>query len=321
MTRYSALTLGSSSWRATRDRDGSDAAPRAVLDRILSGTVGMSVVDTSNNYGEGFSELLIGDALRAVGGVPEGIVIATKLDRDPSTNAFSAERMTRSLEESLDRLGMASLPLLYLHDPESISVDYALSDDGPVRALERFRAAGLADRIGISGGPAPMLEAYVSTGLFDALITHNRYTLVDRSSDALLDLAAQHGTAVFNAAPYGSAPLARWPAPVTEYAYRPAHPDVSTAIGAMGEACAAHDIPLAAAALQFSLREPRISSTVVGINTIAQLEATLANVAIDIPSELWLELEDLTPAATSRQDPPGPNPWNDPHYTESSRND
>ena len=156
--------------------------------------------------------------------MPAGITIATKLDRDPDTGSFSAERMRASLQESRERLGLDVIPLLYLHDPERISYREAFADDGPVRALVAMKEAGEAVSIGISGGPAPMLQHYVETDLFDAVITHNRYTLVDRSAAELIDVAVDRGVAVVNAAVYGGGALARWPEPVTSYAYQPAHP-------------------------------------------------------------------------------------------------
>ncbi|MFP7761714.1 aldo/keto reductase [Marisediminicola sp. LYQ85] len=321
MTYYSPLTLGTSAWLGRRDREGTDASPRAVLERVLDGIRSLAVVDTSNEYGGGFSEQLIGDVLRERGGVPDGVTIATKLDRDPATGDFSADRMVRSIEESLVRLGMSSVPLLYLHDPESISFRAAMAEGGPVRALEGMKADGLADRIGISGGPAPMLTNYVETGVFDAVITHNRFTLVDRSAEQLLDAAAQRGALVFNAAPYGSAPLAKWPDPVTHYAYRPAHPLVAESIDRMGEICARHGVSLAAAALQFSMRDPRITSTVVGLNTLAQLDRTLDTAALMIPESLFAELEAVRPAPVSWQEPPGDSPWNDPDHHEGPHND
>ena len=142
--------------------------------------------------------------------------------------------MRRSLDETLERLGVDHLPLLHLHDPDELEFSEALAPTGPVRALIRMRDEGIVDRIGISGAWAPMLVSYVETGIFDALVTHNRYTLVDRSADRLLEVAADRGVAVFNAAPYGSAPLAKWPAPATHYAYRPAHPELASAIDRMG---------------------------------------------------------------------------------------
>jgi D-threo-aldose 1-dehydrogenase len=307
-SRIGALTVGTSNWRRAIER-GAD--PRALVTELFANPVGTTVLDTSNNYGDGLSETLIGDVVREFGGVPDGILIATKLDRDPVTGDFSGERMRRSLDESLTRLGVDSLPLLFLHDPESIGYAEAFARSGPVEALVAMRERGVAASIGISGGPAPMLVRYLETGLFDAVITHNRMTLVDRSVGDMLDLANSESIAVFNAAPYGSAPLAKWPAPATTYAYRPAPAAVSNAIARMGERAAHRGVPLAAAALQFSIRDPRITSTVVGVNSLEQWAATVELARHPIPDGLWVELERLAPESIHWQDPPGPSEWND----------
>jgi D-threo-aldose 1-dehydrogenase len=315
---FSALTVGTSSWA---DAMGRGAHPAEVVAEVFSGRTApwATVIDTSNNYGAGVSETLIGDAVRRGGGVPRGVLIATKLDRDMATGDFSGDRMRASLDESLRRLGVSSVPLLYLHDPESLTYAEAFAPGGAVEALVAMKREGLAARIGISGGPARMLQRYVETGLFDAVITHNRYTLVDRSARELLEAAATRGVAVSNAAPYGSAPLAKWPEPVTSYAYRPAHPDVVRAIAAMGEVTAGYGVPLAAAALQFSLRDPLVATTVVGVNSADQLARTLDLAQFEIPDEVWGHLEGLVPGPHARQDPPGPSPWDhfDNHLLES----
>lgn len=304
----SRLTLGTSAWK---DAIAGGRDPRAVLDRVLRGETApyVTTVDTSNNYGDGVSEQIIGEALN---GVPaESVVIASKLDRDPSTGDFSGERMRQSLQISLDRMGLDHLPLLHLHDPNELSYPEAFADDGPIAALIRMKDEGIVDRIGISGAWAPMLYQYAATGLFDAVVTHNRFTLVDRSVEPLVQLCAERGVAVFNAAPYGSAPLAKWPAPTEKYAYVPAHPELAAAVDAMGRLAREAGVPLGAAALQFSLRDPRITSTIVGINTLAQLDETLDWATLAIPEDLWPRLEALVPQSYTWQEAPGPSPWDD----------
>ena len=303
-TPFSRLTLGTS-WNADRVR-GLDrvSALEHVLDLDPAASP-ITVIDTSNEYAQGLSEQIIGDALRRRGGVPAGITIATKLDRDPETGSYSADRMRRSLAESRERLGLDVVPLLYLHDPERISYEEAFADDGPVRALVAMKEAGDAASIGISGGPAPMLQHYVETGLFDAVITHNRYTLVDRSADELIDVSVGRGVTVVNAAVYGGGALARWPQPVSTYAYRPAHPKVAEAVAAMGSLCERHGVSLAAAALQFSTRDPRIATTVVGAHTAEHVEQFVADSRLDIADSLFAELHSLTPPREVWLDPPG----------------
>lgn len=255
----------------------------------------LNFLDTSNNYGAGEAERRIGVALE-LSGLPDGFVLQTKLDRDPATGSFRADRMRRSLEESLDRLGLATLPLVYLHDPEHIGFDAAMAPGGPVEGLLALRDEGYVAHIGISGGPATMLGRFVETGLFDALITHNRFTLIDRTADDLLTAATDAGMGVLNAAVYGGGVLSRWPRVSDRYAYRAAPAAVLDAIDRIGAACARFGVPLIAAALQFSTRDPRIHSTICGMVEPQQLTHTLEMLDTDVPEELWQEIDALAPA-------------------------
>jgi D-threo-aldose 1-dehydrogenase len=263
------------------------------LRAVLAGPI--NFLDTSNNYGDGESERRIGAALREAGGLPDGFVLATKVDRAASGD-FSGARVRRSLQESLDRLGLERLALVYLHDPEHISFEDGVAPGGPVQALVDLQREGLIDHLGVAGGPIDLMRRYIRTGAFEVVITHNRYTLVDRSAEPLLDEARELDVAVVNAAPFGGGVLAKGPAAVRDYAYGPAHPDVMARIEAMDAACARYDVPLAAAALQFSLREARVASTIVGISAPERVEETVDLARWPIPAGLWDELLALVPA-------------------------
>ncbi len=134
------------------------------------------------------------------------------------------------------------------------------------------------------------------------MITHNRYTLVDRSADPLLDLAAERGVAVLNAAPYGSGILAKGPDAYARYEYREAPPELVESVRGMQEACREFDVPLAAAALQFSLRDPRIASTIVGMSRPERVQQTLDLAMVPVPDELWERLDALAPPANAKGD-------------------
>ncbi len=271
-------------------------AERAIetVRRVLTGPI--TFLDTANGYSGGESERRIGAALAQAGGVPDGFVLATKVDRDEG-GGYSGARVRRSVEESLERLGLSRVPLLYLHDPEHISFDDAVAAGGPIQELLRIRDEGLAGHLGVAGGPVGLMERYVRTGAFEVLITHNRYTLVDRSADALLDAAAGQGVAVVNAAAHGGGILAKGSAATTRYAYREAHPEVLASVRGMEEACARYDVPLGAAALQFSLRDERVASTIVGFSRPERVDGCVAQARHPIPDALWPELEKLVPSA------------------------
>lgn len=270
------------------------ARAEATVEAVLAGPV--NFLDTSNNYGGGSAERRIGAVLRRRGGVPAGFVLATKADADPDTGDFSADRVRRSVAESLDRLGVDYVPVLYLHDPEyHVTFEQAMAPGGPVGALVGLRDAGVVGHLGIAGGPVDLLRRFVRTGVFEAVISHNRWTLVDRSAEPLMDEAAASGVAFVNGAPYGGGMLVKGPDVQPRYAYGDTDESVRAAVRAMQQACAAAGVPLAAAALQFSLRDPRVTSTIVGVSEPDRIAATLALATAPVPAELWDELDRCAP--------------------------
>ncbi|MCL3862900.1 aldo/keto reductase [Actinotalea sp. K2] len=257
--------------------------------RVLEGPV--TFIDTSNNYGD--AERRIGLALREAGGLPDGFVLATKVDPVRGSGDFSGARARTSVQESLERLGVDHLQLVYVHDPEIIDFDEATGPGGVVEAVVEMQQEGLIEHIGVAGGPIDLMQRFVSLGVFQAVISHNRYTLVDQSASPLMDQAAAAGVAMVNGAPYGGGMLVKGPVAFPRYCYRDAGQATVDRVLAMERACADHDVPLAAAALQFSLREPRIASTIVGMSRPERVEQTLALAATPIPDELWVVLEEL----------------------------
>ncbi|WP_432497128.1 aldo/keto reductase [Kineococcus gypseus] len=252
----------------------------------------LTFVDTSNGYGS--SERRLGTVLREIGGVPEGVLLATKVD-PADGGPFDGPRVRESVRESLQRLGLEHLPLLHLHDPERIGFEAATAPGGPVDVMRELVAEGVVGHLGVAGGDVELLRRFVGTGVFEVVLNHNRWTLLDRSAGPLMDDCAAAGVAFLNGAPFGGGILAKGPAAVPRYCYAPAPPRLLEAAAAVEAACARHGVPLAAAALQDSLREPRTTSTVVGSARPERLDQTLALAATPIPDELWTELAGLVP--------------------------
>jgi D-threo-aldose 1-dehydrogenase len=263
----------------------------ATLRAAFSSPINFS--DTAASYGDGESERRIGIVLRELGGLPAGYVLATKADRDLKTGDFSGEQIKRSVERSLRLLGLNRIQVMYIHDPEHTTFENVMGRGGPLEVLLRFQDEGVIAHIGISGGPIDMLIRYVETGAFAALETHNRYTLLNRAAAPLLDLAARHGLVVVNAAPYGSGMLAKGPDAYARYAYQDASADLVERARRMATICQEHGVPLAAAALQFSLRDPRITSTVVGMSRAERIAQTLELARHPIPDAIWPQLDEV----------------------------
>jgi D-threo-aldose 1-dehydrogenase len=263
----------------------------ATVTRALEGPI--TFIDTSNNYGDGESERRIGKALADAGGLPEGFVLATKVDPLPGSDDFSGDRVRASVRESQERLGIENLQLVYLHDPERITFEEATAPGGAVEALVQLKEDGVIQHIGVAGGPIDLERQYVGLGVFDAVISHNRYTLVDQSATPLIEDAAERGVAFVNAAPYGGGMLVRGPDAVPTYCYQPASAETIDRVRKMQAACAERDVPLAAAALQFSLRDQRVASTIVGMSSPERVEQTVSLAEWQIDDDLWSELQEL----------------------------
>jgi D-threo-aldose 1-dehydrogenase len=248
-------------------------------------------LDTAASYGDGESERRIGMVLREMGGLPPGVVLGTKADRNLQTGEYTGDQMKRSVERSLRLLGLDRLQLVYLHDPEHITFEAAMAKGGPVEVLLRLKDEGVIDHVGVAGGPIDLMIQFVETGQFEALITHNRYTLIERSAAPLLDVGSQLGLGVSNAAPYGSGILAKGPDNYPRYMYGQASQTQIDQVRRMEAVCRRYGVPLGAAALQFSLRDPRVHSTIVGISKPQRVAETEALATHPIPDELWAELE------------------------------
>ena len=247
-------------------------------------------VDTARNYGMGRAEERIGKVVRELGGWPEGRVLCTKLDRDAETGRFDAAQARRSLEESLEALGVDRVDILHLHDPEhSRGLDEITGKDGALAELFRMRDEGLATAVGLAAGRVDVMMPLLRDWGFDALITHNRYTLVNRNAEPMIELAQELGIAVLNAAPYAAGALSKG-ASHGRYVYQEATSEMLAPVRRVEEICARHGVPVGAAALQFSLRDPRITATICGVSRPERVQETLDWAAWPIGEEVWAEL-------------------------------
>ena len=164
-------------------------------------------MDTSNEYGKGESERRIGSVISAMGGLPDGFVMATKADSEGRD--FSAERVRRSFEESRERLGLERFDIFHLHDPERFSFEEITAPGGALEDMQQLKAEGLVTAIGVAGGDLEAMDRYVDLGVFDVLLNHNRFTLLDQSASPLMTKAVEMGMTYLNAAPYASGLLAK----------------------------------------------------------------------------------------------------------------
>ena len=209
---------------------------------------------------------------------------------------YSGERVHRSISESSERLGIAPLPVVQLHDPEFHDFDEMIRPGGAVAALVTARERGDVAHIGLAGGDVGIMARYLDLDIFEILLVHNRWTLVDRSAGPLVERALDAGIAIVNAAVLGGGILADMTGANRNYGYRPAAPATLAAIDAMRHVCRRYDTDLATAAIRFSARDPRFATTIVGISKIARIDRTVAAAEAELPEAFWQEIESLLPA-------------------------
>jgi aryl-alcohol dehydrogenase-like predicted oxidoreductase len=219
---------------------------------------GLNFIDTSPFYGRGMSEVLLGIALK---GVPrESYTLCTKLGRyDLAHFDFSAKRVAESVDVSLHRLGTDHLDIVLCHDIEFVPMQQIVDETLP--ALRRAQAAGKVRYVGISGYPMKALRYVLERAELDCVLSYNQYTLQNtRFADELVPLLKERGVGAMNAGPFSARLLTNAPLP----AWLKEPESVKQAARDAAALCASRGVDIAKLALQFSLANPDITTTVSG---------------------------------------------------------
>lgn len=200
---------------------------------------------------------------------------------------FTPDGVRRSARESLDRLGRDRVEIMFLHDPDGVR---GSALDRAWEALRELRARGVAGAIGISSNGSASLARMLERLDADVVLLAGRYTLLDQSAqDDLLPLAARRGVAVVLGGIFNGGLLAD-PAANERFDYRPAAAEQHDRAVRIAEIGARSGVPIAAAAIQFAAAHPAVSSVVVGVRSVRELEDDLAWARLPIPDRFWKEL-------------------------------
>ncbi|MFI8232392.1 aldo/keto reductase [Streptomyces sp. NPDC085900] len=268
---------------------------------------GIRYFDTSPHYGIGHSERRIGGLLRDK---PRAeATLSTKVGRllvpqDPAGRMdeafavpathrrvwdFSRDGVLRSVEDSLERMGVARIDLLLLHDAEEHFED-ALSEGLP--ALAELRAHGVVGAIGAGMYHPGKLTRLVQESDVDVVMLSGRYTLLDQSAlDELLPACVDRGVSVLAASIFNSGLLATArPSEGATFDYAPAAPRMIERAHRIADVCEAHGVTLPALAMTFPLLHPAVSGIVVGMRTAEEVRRNIAAFATEIPNPIWDDL-------------------------------
>jgi D-threo-aldose 1-dehydrogenase len=286
------LSFGTSSLGSMPDTYGyevSEDRAQKTLNRFFQGPVNM--LDTSRNYAMGESEKRIGRAIKENGGWPKNFLLSTKLDRNMDTLVLDKNRARESLEESLKILNVDSVDILFLHDPEyAKDITDITKKDGAMDELFKIKNEGLAKAVGVAMGKVDIMFPLLKDWDFDVIINHNRYTLINREANKMYEYASSKNIAIFNAAPYAGGVLAKGPDNFKKVTYQDATEEKLAPAREFEKVCKKHNVELGAAALQFSLRDNRITSTICGVTSVESIEKNLAWANAEISGEFWDEV-------------------------------
>jgi D-threo-aldose 1-dehydrogenase len=302
---YGAANLGN------MYRELSDELARDILDAAWE--AGVRYYDTAPHYGLGLSERRLGDFLRTkprdeyvvstkVGRLlrpnPEG---AGTLDTDNSFFVpadvkrvwdFTADGVRRSLDESLERLGLDRVDVLYLHDPERSDLQAGVEQSLP--ALAALRDEGVVDAVGMGSMSTEALLAGARSGLIDLLMVAGRYTLAEQPVfPDVLEACDANGVGIVSASVFNSGLLARNdPGADSRYEYGDVPAELLARAQAIASVAREHGVELPAAALQYTARDPRVRTVVVGSSKPDQVRQNVERMRAPIPEAFWTELHE-----------------------------
>lgn len=301
-------------FRAMPDEDAIATIRQAVAS-------GISYFDTAPHYGHGLSEHRFAVALREV--ARERFVLSTKVGRllraDPRAPRdqhgyvdvlpfvqrydYSYDGTLRSLEDSLQRLGLARVDIAYVHDLDTVThgdaqpLRFRDAMEGGIPALARLKSEGTLGGYGIGVNDVQIcLDTLAATDI-DIILLAGRYTLADQSALAVvLPECLRRNVAVAAGGVFNSGILATGARPrdgaAPYFNYAPASSDIVERVAAIESVCAQFAVPLQAAALQFPAAHPAVINVLVGSRSATELDANLANARFPIPSEFWTALRD-----------------------------
>ena len=281
----------------------SDESAYEIVDEAWS--LGIRYFDTAPHYGLGLSERRFGVALAGrprdeyllstkVGRLIEPNPAYTGVERDTEgfdvpadlvrRRDYSRDGVLRSIEESLTRLGMDRVDIVFVHDCED-HVDEALA--GAIPALVDLREQGVVSHVGLGMNFDDVLARFVRETEVDTIMLAGRYTLLEQPAlDELLPLCVEKGVRVMAAGVYNSGILAT-PTPGGTYNYAAAPPELVEKARRIADVCARFGVELPAAAIALVAAHPAVESVVLGASSVDQVRLNVARSSVEVPPELW----------------------------------
>ncbi len=273
----------------TIDEETGLAAILAALDS------GVRLIDTASLYAEGSAERVVGQALRARPALAGRVIVETKV-RDVRDFQYTADETRRSVETSLRRIGFDHIPMIFIHDPPAAVFDRVMGRGGALAMLRQLQVEGVVGHVGIASNNPWDNTPYIESGEFEAAVVPDAYSLLSQVAlQRIFPAAARFGMGIVVATPLERGLLATGTRAVRveDHINRRFTPEVLGHVERLEVLCARHAVSLLAAALQYVVRHPVVSTTVPGPRRPEQAIANTEAMREPIPESFWQELEPL----------------------------
>jgi len=256
---------------------------------------GIRLIDTASLYSFGEAERMVGEALRQRPDLARDTLVETKV-RDVRDFTYTADEARRSVETSLQRMGMDRIPMIYIHDPPAEILGRVVGPGGALAGLRELQAQGVVGHIGIASNNPWDNAPYVETGEFEAVIVPDAFSLISQvARERIFPAAERFGMGVVIATPLERGLLATGTGGLRpeDHINRSFSPEVLTHVENIEALCAEYGVSLLAAALQYVVRHPLVSATVPGFRSPDQPRASVEAMLEPIPEAFWQAVEPL----------------------------
>jgi D-threo-aldose 1-dehydrogenase len=294
-TGVEVTTLGVGCAWLGRRADGSADEETGLAAILAALDSGVRLIDTASLYVDGAAERIVGQALRERPALAGQIVVETKV-RDVREFGYTGAETRRSVETSLSRLGLDSIPVIYLHDPPAAIFERVMGPGGALAMLRQLQSEGVVGHIGIASNNPWDNAPYIESGEFEAAVVPDAYSLLSQVAlERMFPSAARFGMGVVVATPLERGLLATGTRALRpeDHVNRHFTPEVLGHVERLEALCARHGVSLLAAALQYVVRHPVVSATVPGAQRPEQATANAAAMREHISAAFWNDLDPL----------------------------
>ena len=254
---------------------------------------GCTLVDTAPLYGGTTVEKIVGNALRNRPDLAAKCTVVTKTGAYREGKDHSFDGTLRSVEASLERLGLEQLDLVYIHDAMRVPMEDVMSKNGALGALRRLQNEGVVRFIGSASNDPPTNTPYIETGEFDAAVVPDAWSLLNQeAAERILPAAEKYNIGISCATPLEIGLLATGPIPGRDYGRRQFSQECLDHVAKIQRLCQDYEIPLLAASLQWCTRHPQVTTAIPGARTPEEAVENVKAAELEIPEAFW---EDLAP--------------------------